>query len=147
MKKIFITAISMLVLSAGIYARDTEVNEKVLKSFKESFPRAEQVSWQEYVDNYVVNFTSVGIKERITYDKEGNFINATRYYYQEHLPVNIIYKLKKNYPDQKVYGVTEITTETLVEYYVKLEDKNNWTTIRSDDAGNMEVVEKFKKAE
>ncbi len=147
MKKIIITAISMLALSAGIFARGIEVNEKVLKSFKESFPKAEQVTWQEYIDAYVVNFTTLGIKERITYDKEGNFVSATRYYFQENLPANIIYKLKKNYPDQKVYGVTEITTETLVQYYVKLEDKTSWTTIKSDESGNLEVVEKFKKQE
>lgn len=147
MKKIIITAISMLALSAGIFARDIEVNEKVLKSFKESFPKAEQVTWQEYVDAYVVNFTALGIKERITYDKEGNFVSATRYYLQENLPANIIYKLKKNYPGQNVYGVTEITTETQVQYYVKLEDKTNWTTIKSDESGNLELVEKFKKQE
>jgi hypothetical protein len=61
MKKMIITAISMLMLSMGIFARAVEVNEKVLKSFKESFPRAEQVSWQEYVDTYIVSFTSIGI--------------------------------------------------------------------------------------
>jgi hypothetical protein len=147
MKKMMITAISMLMLSIGVFARHTDVNEKVLKSFKESFPKAEQVSWQEYVDTYVVNFTSIGIKERITYDKEGNFISSTRYYYQENLPANIICKIKKNYPSYKVFGVTEVTTENLVQYYVKMEDDANWTTVKSDDAGNMEVVEKYKKTE
>ena len=147
MKKMMITAISMLMLSIGVFARDAEVNEKVLKSFKESFPRAEQVSWQEYIDTYVVNFTSIGIKERITYDKEGNFISSTRYYYQENLPANIICKIKKNYPNYKVFGVTEVTTENQVQYFVKMEDNANWTTVKSDDSGNMEVVEKYKKAE
>jgi hypothetical protein len=147
MKKMIITAISMLMLSMGIFARAVEVNEKVLKSFKESFPSAQQVSWQEYVDTYVVNFTSIGIKERITYDKEGNFISSTRYYYQENLPANIICKIKKNYPTYKVFGVTEVTTESLVQYYVKMEDNANWTTVKSDESGNMEVVEKYKKSE
>src|SRR4249920_1523539 len=124
MKKIIITAISMLALSAGIFARGVEVNEKVLKSFKESFPKAEQVTWQEYTDAYVVNFTTIGIKERITYDKEGNFVSAIRYYSQDNLPAHIICKLKKNYPDQKVYGVTEVTTETQIQYYVKLENNS-----------------------
>ena len=144
MKKVFITAISILIL--GLTMQAAEVNEKVLKSFKETFPKAEQVNWQEFTDNYVVNFTSVGIRERITYDKDGNFISATRYYLQENLPANIICKLKKKYPNQKVYGVTEITTDSNVEYYVKLEDEANWTTIKSDNSGIMEVVEKYKKA-
>ena len=147
MKKMIITAISMLMLSMGIFARAVEVNEKVLKSFKESFPSAQQVSWQEYVDTYVVNFTSIGIKERITYDKEGNFISSTRYYYQENLPANIICKIKKNYPGYKVFGVTEVATDNLVQFYVKMEDNANWTTVKSDESGNMEVVEKYKKSE
>ena len=144
MKKVFITAISILIL--GLTMQAAEVNEKVLKSFKETFPKAEQVNWQEFTDNYVVNFTSVGIRERITYNTDGNFISATRYYLQENLPANIICKLKKKYPNQKVYGVTEITTDSNVEYYVKLEDEANWTTIKSDNSGIMEVVEKYKKA-
>lgn len=147
MKKIIIIAISMLAFGAGIFARGIEVNEKVLKSFKESFPKAEQVTWQEFVDAYVVSFTAFGIKERITYDKEGNFVSAIRYYYMENLPANIICKLKKNYPTHKVYGVTEVTTETMVEYYVKLEDNTSFITLKSDDGGNMEVVEKYKKQE
>src|SRR4249919_3640477 len=99
MKKFMITFISTLALSLGafLYVHASEVNEKVLKSFKETFPKAEQVNWQEFTDNYVVNFTSVGIRERITYDKDGNFISATRYYLQENLPANIICKLKKKY--------------------------------------------------
>lgn len=97
MKKFMITSITTLALSLGafIYAHAAEVNEKVLKSFRETFPKAEQVNWQEFTDNYVVNFTSIGIRERITYDKDGNFVSATRYYTEEHLPANVLCKLKK----------------------------------------------------
>ena len=144
MKKIFVTAISTLILGLTLQAAD--VNEKVLKSFKETFPKAEQVNWQEFTDNYVVNFTTSGIRERITYDKDGNFLNSTRYYQQENLPANIMVKLQKRYPKQKVYGVTEITTDSNVEYYIKLQDDANWTTVKSDGTGILEVVEKYKRA-
>ena len=146
MKKSLIISISMMVFSLAMYA-NVEVNEKVLKSFKETFPKAEQVNWQEYSDNYVVNFMELGIRERITYDKDGNFISATRYYLEENLPTNILFKVKKKYPGQKVFGVTEVETDTSVDYYIKLEDSSNWTTVKSDVSGVMEVVEKYKKAE
>jgi len=146
MKKSLIISISMMVFSLAMYA-NVEVNEKVLKSFKETFPKAEQVNWQEYSDNYVVNFMELGIRERITYDKDGNFISATRYYLEENLPPNILFKVKKKYPGQKVFGVTEVETDTSVDYYIKLEDSSNWTTVKSDVSGVMEVVEKYKKAE
>jgi len=149
MKKFMITSITTLALSLGVFAfaHAAEVNEKVLKSFRETFPKAEKVNWQEFTDNYVVNFTSIGIRERITYDKDGNFVSATRYYTEDHLPANIVCKLKKKYPGQKVFGVTEMTSETNSEYYIKLEDDTNWTTVKSDISGSMEVVEKYKKAD
>jgi len=146
MKKSLIISISMMAFSLAMYA-NVEVNEKVLKSFKETFPKAEQVNWQEYSDNYVVNFMELGIRERITYDKDGNFVSATRYYLEENLPTNILFKVKKKFPGQKVFGVTEVETDTSVDYYIKLEDSSNWTTVKSDVSGVMEVVEKYKRAE
>ncbi|HMH32871.1 MAG TPA: hypothetical protein VK543_07565 [Puia sp.] len=145
-KSLIIATISILFAGLGLQAKAAEVNEKVLKSFNAAFPKAEQVNWQEFTDNYVVNFLSVGIRERITYDKDGNFVSATRYFYEEHLPANILCKLRKKFPAQKVFGVTEVTTDTSIEYYVKLEDDKNWTTIKTDNSGTMEVVEKYKKA-
>jgi RNA binding exosome subunit len=146
MKKCLFTAIFSLIFGAAVFASATEVNEKVLKTFKETFPNAAQVNWQEFSDNYIVNFMVGDIRTRINYDKEGNFISATRYYLEQNLPVNILCKLRKNFPGQKVFGVTETESETSVEYYIKLEDDKNWTTVKSDSGSNLEVVEKYKKA-
>jgi hypothetical protein len=146
-KSLIIATISLLVAGFSLQANAADVNEKVLKSFKNAFPKAEQVNWQEFSDNYVVNFTTLGIRERITYDKQGDFVSATRYFYEEQLPANILCKVRKRYPDHKVFGVTEITTDVSVTYYVKLEDKTSWTTIKTDNSGALEVVEQLKKAE
>ena len=135
----------LLTLCMGTFASAT-VNEKVLKTFKETFPAAEEVKWQEFTDNYIVNFVEQGIRDRITYDKDGNVINATRYYGQENLPVNILCKLKKKYPNAKVFGVTEVENEAGIEYYIKLEGTTDWTTVKSDIVGNTEIVEHYKKA-
>src|SRR5215470_13730574 len=110
MKKNLILSISLLAMSVLAFAKPT-VDEKLLKSFKETFPKAEQVKWEEFTDNYIVNFVVMGIRERISYDKDGNFINATRYYTEENLPLNVYCKIKKKYPNQKVFGVTEVETE------------------------------------
>ena len=135
----------LLVLSFVTFA-SVNVIEKVLRSFKETFPTAEQVKWQEFSDNYIVNFVELGVRNRINYDKDGNVLSATRYYGQENLPVNLMIKLRKKYGTAKVFGVTEVETEASVDYYIKLEDDVNWTTVKSDAVGNMEVVEKYKKA-
>jgi len=137
--------LALVVVSLAGYA-NVNVNEKVLRSFNETFPSAEQVKWQEFSDNYIVNFVELGVRNRINYDKDGNVISATRYYGQENLPVNLLVKTRKKFPSAKIFGVTEVETEASVDYYIKLEDSMNWITVKSDAIGNMEVVEKYKKA-
>jgi hypothetical protein len=146
MKKNLALSVFLLALGFSSIAR-ARVDDKVLKSFTETFPGAQEVKWEEFSDNYVVNFVEMGMRERISYDKDGNFVNATRYYSEGHLPLNILFKIRKKYPAQKIFGVTEIESEVSIEYYIKLEDDKNWTTVKSDGGGNLQVIEKYKKAE
>ena len=157
-KKYFVITICLLSLSAGAFARPATttpatattptytISDKLLATFKQTFPDAEQVKWVEQEDKYTVNFKEKGILTKIEYDKEGNFVSSLRYYTEKNLPVNILCKLQKKYADKKVFGVTEMSTESAVEYYIKLEDDNSWITVRSTQDGNMQVVEKYKKA-
>jgi hypothetical protein len=151
--------ICLLSLSAAVFARPATttpatattptytISDKLLATFKQTFPDAEQVKWVEQEDKYTVNFKEKGILTKIEYDKDGNFVNSLRYYTEKNLPVNILCKLQKKYADKKVFGVTEMSTESAIEYYIKMEDANNWITVRSTQDGNMQVVEKYKKAE
>jgi hypothetical protein len=134
------------VSAAARFDNSITINEKLLQSFKQTFPDAEQVKWMEAEDKYTVNFKEKGILTKIEYDKEGNFLSSLRYYTEKNLPINILCRLQKKYADKKVFGVTEMATETSVEYYIKLEDDNSWMTVRSGVDGNLQVVEKYKKA-
>jgi hypothetical protein len=140
-----ILAFSLLVLGFTSYCY-ANVNQKVLASFKSTFPNAKEVNWEEYNDRCVVNFTEHGIRSRINYDMDGNLVRATRYYAAENLPLNILTRLRKNYPNEQIFGVTEVSTSYSVEYYIKLKGGEKWTTVLSDDSGNMEVTESYKDA-
>ena len=48
-----------------------DVNEKVLKAFKEAFSAAQDVSWQEYDEYYQANFHQDDIQVRVQYDDNG----------------------------------------------------------------------------
>ncbi len=147
-QKTLFTFACFLTLTAGAFASDgISISEKLLSTFKQTFPDAEHVKWLEASDRYTVNFSENGILTKIDYDKDGNFISSIRYYTEKNLPINILCRLQKKYADKKVFGVTEITTDAAVEYYVKMEDASNWITVRSNVDGNMQVVEKYKKAE
>jgi hypothetical protein len=145
MKKLIIC----LCLFAAIGAAATtppEVNEKVLKAFKETFIKAEDVVWHESQTTYEAHFKQSEIVTRAIYDTEGNLLRTTRYYTEEHLPVNIIMKLKKKYDGKTVFGVTESSSEDQVTYSIVLQDEKNWYIVTADNQGSLELSTKFKKA-
>jgi hypothetical protein len=146
-RRSFLILFCLLTVSTGLFANDGFiVSEKLLQTFKNTFPDADQVRWQESPDKYSVDFRQNGVLTKIDYDRDGNFVSSLRYYTEKNLPINILCRLQKKYSDKKVFGVTEVTTDSMVEYFIKLEDQNNWLTIRSDAEGNMQPFEKYKKA-
>lgn len=122
------------------------VDDKLLQTFKESFPNAEQVNWKELPETYVVNFFEEGIRSAIIYGKDGSFISSTRYYAERNLPYYILINIKKKYPGKQIFGVTEVSTPSGINYYIKMEDANVWNTFKIDSDGNLTLVEKLKKA-
>ena len=143
MKKLLTILCAVLIGASAFAAPDP--NEKVLKSFKETFANAEEVKWLEYDNYYTVSFVSNGIRAKVNYDKEGNMLGSTRYYDPSKLPLNVLNKVKKAYPKKTLFGVTEITSNNEVNYYIKMECEKYWTTIKVDDAGNSSMYERYKK--
>ena len=145
MKKLIVC----LVLFAALGAAATtppEVNEKVLKAFNETFAKATDVVWHELKNTYLASFKQSEITTRATYDTEGNLLRTTRYYSEENLPIHIISKLKKKYSGKLVHGVTELTQNDEVAYYVTLHDAKNWYIIKADNWGGLELTQKYRKA-
>ena len=145
MKKLII-CLSLFAAIGAVAAEPPEVNEKVLKAFKETFVRATDVVWHETQNTYEAHFTQSQIVTRASYDAEGNLLRTTRYYSEEHLPINILSKLKKKYVGKTVYGVTESSTEDAVTYHITLEDEKNWYIVIADNWGSFDLSKKFKKA-
>ena len=148
-KRIILTVCCIFAISAGVFAGpgpDLTISEKMLQAFKKTFPDAQEVKWAEQEDKYTVNFKQGDILTKVEYDKDGNFLSSLRYYSEKGLPISVLCRLQKKYADKKIFGVTELATENSVEYYIKMEDAQNWITVRSNAEGNMQVVEKYKKA-
>ena len=143
MKRIIV----VVLLFAGIASRAAAPTEKVLKAFKETFTYAEKVVWHDYDNQYQADFWQDQVNVRVRYDEDGNLIETIRYYFEKQLPPNILAKLKKRYADKEVFGVTEITSDNEVSYYISLKDDKNWYTVKSDAYGNLQQTEKYKRAE
>ena len=144
MKRTVILSAFLLILSASSFA--IMPNDKVLRSFNSTFVNAHQVKWFDHADSYEVSFVQKDIRSNVKYDHDGNFISSTRYYKAQDLPTSILCKLNKKYAGKNIYGVTEITNNEEVNYYVKLEDAKVWMTIKVSANGIMETFEKYKKS-
>jgi len=143
MKKLLAILVCALT-TVAVYAFD-DPNEKVLKSFNETFTGAEDVKWEEYENYYTVSFINAGIRSKVNYDKEGNMLGSIRYYSPHMLPLNILNKLKKENEKKNLFGVTEVTAGAEVTYYVKVESDKHWYTYKVDMSGNTQLIEKYKK--
>jgi hypothetical protein len=154
MKKLFIL-FAVLLVSSSLIARDPgpgEIDDKLIKSFNTSFPKAERVHWYEMPKAWVVNFVADGVRSRVIYLKDGKITEFTRYYMEANLPFLIRSRVKNAYPNKNIFGVVEVSIVTengdsRIEYFVKLEDEKSWLTVKSDNEGNLNVVEKFKKVQ
>ena len=111
----------------------TNIHDKLLQAFKETFPNAEKVVWSEGPGNYFVSFTEEGVLNSITYDKDGEFVTSMRYYQEKNLPYYILINIKRKYPGKKIFGVSEISSVDAILYYVKIEDDKRWMTVMSNN--------------
>jgi len=146
MKKVLIVVVAAC-LSISLYANSTDVSEKVLKIFKESFSSAKDVKWSESEASYSVSFLLSGIQSKVVYDKEGNIVSSIRYYSPQYLPMNVYRSLLKKYENKKLFGVTEVAVEENIVYYVKIYDDKYWYTVKTDNSGGLQVTEKLKRAD
>jgi hypothetical protein len=147
MKKIILFAALLVSIVAGAAVSPSEINEKVLKAFNETFAKAENVVWHEYENFYQANFKLDEIQVRAQYDEQGGLLKTIRYYGEKQLLPNIVSKLKKKYTSKEIFGVTETTSADEVSFIITLKDEKNWYVVKSDVYGNLEQTEKFKRAD
>src|SRR5438067_8961830 len=119
MKSIFF-GIAILLFASAYSAPP---NEKILKSFSTSFPKAEKISWFESGNDAQVEFFSGAIKCKVWYDADGNVLKTNRYYTAESLSPFILSKLQQKYNGKKVFGITEVSSEEGITFYIVLEDE------------------------
>lgn len=122
------------------------INEKVLKTFAQTFPSAMNAKWYEYENSYEVYFDKDDIKCRINYDFDGNVISTRRDYLEKDLTPFIKSKVNKQFPDKKIFGITEMTSNEEMYYLVILEDDKKWWHVKADGTGQLTVTQRYNKA-
>ena len=121
------------------------ISQKLHEEFQNSFPNAEKVAWNEEKDQFIVSFVNAGILSRIVYNKHGEFVSSLRNYGEKELPYYLVSTLKKSFPGQTIYGVTEISAVSGISYYVKLEGPKDWIVVGLDPQGAFGILDSYKK--
>lgn len=147
MKKLIYLAALLTGFTATAAPSPTEISEKVLKAFSETFTTARDVTWHEYETYAQANFRQDDVQVRVRYDDNGTLLKTTRYYGEKQLLPNIVARLKKRYAGKEIHGVTETTSETDVSFVINLKDDRNWYIVQSDIYGNLQQIDKFKRAD
>jgi hypothetical protein len=146
MKKVFYLVALFTGLTAAASPKPVDVNEKILKAFKETFTEAKDVTWMEYTNYTQANFKLDEVEVRAQYSDDGTLLKTYRYYKEKQLLPIIVAKLKKRYPGREIDGVTELTSDDEISFTINLKDDKNWYIIKSDVYGNLQQMDKYKKA-
>jgi len=140
---------NLIATPAAYYSTNEEqlaIGEKLQQEFHKSFPGAEKINWQESNNGYLVSFVQHGMIARISYKRNGDFVSSFRNYGENELPYYLVNSLKKKYPGQKIFGVTEISTTSDIGYFVKLEGPKRWITVCLSKEGDWFVTDSYRKS-
>ncbi|OLY90812.1 hypothetical protein SAMN05444008_12345 [Cnuella takakiae] len=142
MKKLFIAAAMLVSLSSFA---GPGVDEELERHFRETFPAANAIKWYDSKEGYEVFFTLNNIQCRIQYDADGTMKTMRRDYTKESLPMFITGAVNKKYPGKKIFGVTELTTPSGLQYHIVLQDEKSWYFVDGTSGGDLSLNHKLHK--
>ncbi|MFB6455743.1 hypothetical protein ACE38W_10765 [Chitinophaga sp. Hz27] len=149
MKKFFFICAAALTLSSSVFATvyETTVNRKISGAFDYAFSGANNVRW--YTDDnktFTAKFTLNHTAVNAYFDADGQLLVTSRYISGESLPLNIVNRLIKKYPGNKIQSVVEYTSNGGTMYLIMLEGEKTWTKVKADEVGSLTLMERLKKA-
>jgi hypothetical protein len=147
MKKVIYLAALLIGVAASAATTPNAIGEKVLKAFKETFTAAQDVTWHEYENYSQANFRQDDVQVRAQYDADGKLLKTIRYYSEKQLLPNVVSKLRQKYAGKVISGVTETSSDDDVNFVISLKDDKNWYMVKSDVYGNLQQIEKYKRAD
>jgi hypothetical protein len=139
MKKIISYAASLLI----IFSVAAAPGSKLIQAFNQTFPNAENVKWNDDKAGYFVSFYQNGNFEKVLYNKEGEFVCSWKYTSGKELPINIVMSLNKKYSDNKILGVTELTTQNGISYEIKVSKGTKLYALNASADGSITKEEKY----
>ncbi len=143
MKKIIFSAVIFLSITATAATRVNPANEKVMKTFNEVFRNASVPTWNVSENYYEASFVNASVRTRAYFDKKGRLVQTFRYFTENELPSNVLYKVKQAYAGKEICGVVETTNSSGIHYRIVLKDDKKYTHINANTQGETETVAEY----
>ncbi|NSL89140.1 hypothetical protein [Chitinophaga solisilvae] len=150
MKKIIVLLSAAFLLSATtLFANpsETTVSNKIKYAFNDAFVGAKEVKW--YTDDnktFTAKFEISNSKVTAFFNEDGTLLATSRYLQADQLPLSVSGKIAKRYADDSIYCIVEYSAGEGTVYFITLEGKNTWTTLKADRNGAVTVQGRLKKA-
>jgi hypothetical protein len=133
-----------LLISTATLATPVKIDERVQKIFTDAFPYAKSVKWYGNETHYEVLFYNDDVHCRITYRLDGTVERTERYYTEENLAPFVLARIKQKYEGYRIHGITEMTSEAGLVYYIVLEGAARWLEVQADETGAAYIIKRFK---
>ncbi len=122
-----------------------EVNQKAVRDFKKSFKDISNEKWYGIKNGFLAEFSLNTTKNRVVYDKNGNWKFTVSYYEEKNLPTEIRAIVKPVYYDYTISRVEEVHTSEKIIYIVHVQNDFRLKTLRVCD-GEMSLIEDLPKS-
>jgi hypothetical protein len=147
MKKNLLMMALMLTMSfSSLFANGhTEINERIINSFKKEFVGAQDAQWEQTKDMVKVTFKMNAQVLFAYYSPEGTLLAVTRNIASGQLPMNLLVEIKKNYSGLWITDLFEIAMGNETSYYMTMENGDQTLILKSTGTAGWEVFKKEKK--
>lgn len=130
MKKMIMTLV-IVASSVFAFAGDVNVNENVLTAFNNEFTGAKDVKWIESDDYYKAEFVFNGQYISAFYSPSAELMGVARHISSLELPENLQARLKNDYADYWITGLSEVSTSDDTYYYITMENADAKLVLKS----------------
>lgn len=123
---------------------EMDVNINAVRDFRRDFKNATDIKWVQSETGASVYFSIDGIKMRSSYNLRGVKEYSLKYYDETRMPSDLRQRVRSNYYDHNISIVTEVQRNNQTFYLVKMENENEYLTVKVAD-DEISVFEKTKK--
>ena len=146
MKKLLFTALLILTVAAGAFAKDpNKISSTILKNFEAEYKNASKVSWVVRSDYSKAEFTLDNTKMEVFYNKNAEKIATSRSISLDELPVNAKRAFAKKFEGFTVKEAIFFDGIYETAYYISGENEKEAVILKINDVSEVSIFEKTRK--